>query len=154
MCVCGGVEKWDGTSKGEVGEAGEGASIHDIIMKIEDKHIPTKTIKLSSKGKRVFPVDTKTLEKIKKTHSLSKKANTAGDPETRKQYNKIRNQVKSLIRKLRKSYEKDLSKKAKTNPKSIWSYIKSGSSHYSDSHNSDSYFSDTQNSDSHYTDSH
>jgi hypothetical protein len=39
--VCGGVEKWDGTSKGEVGEAGEGASIHDIIMKIEDKHIPT-----------------------------------------------------------------------------------------------------------------
>jgi hypothetical protein len=35
-------------------------------MKIEDKHIPTKTIKLSSKGKRVFPVDTKTLEKIKK----------------------------------------------------------------------------------------
>jgi hypothetical protein len=27
---------------------------HGIIMKIEDKHIPTKTIKLSSKGKRVF----------------------------------------------------------------------------------------------------
>jgi hypothetical protein len=39
---------------------------HGIVMKIEDKHIPTKTIKLSSKGKRVFPVDTKTLEKIKK----------------------------------------------------------------------------------------
>jgi hypothetical protein len=94
-------------------------------MKIEDKHIPTKTIKLSSKGKRVFPVDTKTLEKIKKKHSLSKKANTAGDPETRKQYNKIRNHVKSLTRKLRKSHEKDLSKKAKTNPKAIWSHIKS-----------------------------
>jgi hypothetical protein len=30
-----------------------------------------------------------------------------------------------LTRKLRKSYEKDLSKKAKTNPKAIWSYIKS-----------------------------
>jgi hypothetical protein len=48
-------------------------------MKIEDKHIPTKTIKLSLKGKRVFPVDTKTLEKIKKKHSLSKTANTTGD---------------------------------------------------------------------------
>jgi hypothetical protein len=94
-------------------------------MKIEDKHIPTKTIKLSLKGKRVFPVDTKTLEKIKKKHSLSKTANTTGDPETRKPYNKIRNQVKSFTRKLRKSYEKDLSKKAKTNPKAICSYIKS-----------------------------
>jgi hypothetical protein len=51
-------------------------------------------------------VDTKTLEKIKKKHSFSKKANTAGDPETRKQYNKIRNHVKSLTRKLWKSYEK------------------------------------------------
>lgn len=88
---------------------------HDIIMKIEDKHIPTKTTKLSSKGKRVFPVDTK----IQKKHSLSKKANTDGDPETRKQYNKIRNQVKSLTRKFRKNYERDLSKKTKTNPKAI-----------------------------------
>jgi hypothetical protein len=69
---------------------------HGIIMKIEDKHIPTKTIKLSSKGKRVFPVNTKILEKIKKKHSLSKKANIAGDPETRKQYNKIR-RILSII---------------------------------------------------------
>ena len=31
---------------------------------------------------------------------------------------------------------------------------KTGSSHYSDSHNSDSYFCDTHNSDSHYSDTH
>ena len=90
-----------------------------MTLLLEGKHIPTKTMKLSSKGKRLFPVDTKTLEKIKK-NTFVIKANTAGDPETRKQYSKSRNQVKSLTRKLRKSYEKDLSMKAKANQKAIW----------------------------------
>ncbi|CAC5382827.1 unnamed protein product [Mytilus coruscus] len=45
--------------------------------------------------------------------------------EVRKEYNKIRNQVKSRVNKLKREYEKNLSEKAKENPKAIWSYIKS-----------------------------
>ncbi|CAC5371801.1 unnamed protein product [Mytilus coruscus] len=66
----------------------------------------------------------------KKNISQRKKGNKSAitqnnDPEVRKEYNKIRNQVKSRVNKLKWEYEKNLSEKAKENPKAIWSYIKS-----------------------------
>ena len=45
--------------------------------------------------------------------------------EVRKEYNRVRNQVKTAVKKLRKQYEKGLSIQAKENPKAIWNYIKS-----------------------------
>ena len=45
----------------------------------------------------------------------------------RLEYNRVRNQVKNMVNKLKKKYEKVLSQKAKENPKALWSYIKSNS---------------------------
>lgn len=60
-------------------------------------------------------------------NTLSRKAIRTKDPEVRRQYNKTRNQVKKLTRRLRKEFENDISKKAKSNPKLVWQYIKSKS---------------------------
>jgi hypothetical protein len=63
---------------------------------------------------------------IKKKNSLSKKVvNTSRDTDIRKQYNRVRNRVKKEVDKMRKKFELELSEKAKTNSKAIWSYIKS-----------------------------
>jgi rubrerythrin len=58
---------------------------------------------------------------------LSKMAITSRDPEIRKKYNRVRNQVKSHVNKLKNKYGKDLVQRAKENPKVIWKYIKSKS---------------------------
>jgi rubrerythrin len=52
---------------------------------------------------------------------------TSRDPEIRKKYNRMRNQVKSHVNKLKNKYEKDLVQRAKENPKVIWKYFKSKS---------------------------
>jgi rubrerythrin len=45
---------------------------------------------------------------------------TSRDPEIRKKYNRVRNQVKSHVNKLKNKYGKDLVQRAKENPKVIW----------------------------------
>ena len=71
-------------------------------------------------------MDMKTREKIRKQNILSKKIiYINNDPKIREEYNRTRNQVKSMVNKLKKQYEKGLSQKAKDNPKAIWNYIKS-----------------------------
>jgi hypothetical protein len=67
------------------------------------------------------------LEKIKLKNSLSRRAIRTKDPEDRKAYNIVRNQVKKMTRNLRKKFENDIATKEKTNPKVIWNYIKSKS---------------------------
>ena len=47
------------------------------------------------------------------------------NPQDRKEYNRIRNKVKNMIRKARREYEAEIATKAKTDPKVVWSYIKS-----------------------------
>ena len=73
--------------------------------RLEDKFIHTKTREKDNKHK--FPLDKETRELIKTKNSLSNKVVTSRDPDIRKQYNRVRNRV--------------------TNPKAIWSYIKSKS---------------------------
>ena len=79
-------------------------------------------------------MDKKTLEKINLKHKLCKKviarrgsANREEYDELRRQYNKVRNQVKSQTNKLKRAFELDLARKAKNNPKMIWQYINSKS---------------------------
>ena len=97
------------------------------IKDIENRHVPTRNIKQTGKRKKGFPVDRETLNKIRLKNTLSRRAIRTKDPEVRRQYNRTRNQVKKMTRKLRKQFEDDISKKAKTNPKLIWQYIKSKS---------------------------
>ena len=72
-------------------------------------------------------MDKKTLEKIKEKHALCRKSINSKDPKVRKEYNKVRNQVKNLTNKLQRKHEQPLSSNAKKNPKAIWKYIKSKS---------------------------
>jgi hypothetical protein len=52
---------------------------------------------------------------------VSNRVVTSRDPNIRKQYNRVRNRVKKEVDKMRKEFELELSEKAKTNPKAIWS---------------------------------
>ncbi|CAC5382135.1 unnamed protein product [Mytilus coruscus] len=96
-----------------------------IIQDMDKKYIPTKERKQIGRGKNNFPMNKNTIDKIKRKNILSKKITQNNDPEVRKEYNKIRNQVKSRVNKLKREYEKNLPEKATENPKAIWSYIKS-----------------------------
>ena len=97
------------------------------LREIEDRHIPSRSMKNTMKRKRAFPVDKETLDKIKFKTSMSRKAIKSKDPEDRKKYNRARNQVKKCCKRLRKKFENDIATKAKSNPKVIWKYIKSKS---------------------------
>jgi hypothetical protein len=48
-------------------------------------------------------MDKKTREKIRKTNILSKKIINNNDPKIREEYNRTRNQVKSMVNKLKKT---------------------------------------------------
>jgi hypothetical protein len=87
-------------------------------MELEKKYIPSRNIKSSNKKKRSdLPMDKKTMDKIKQKNALNRKYMTNKDPNTRAEYNRVRNQVKTLTNKLKKKHEKDLAKSAKKNPK-------------------------------------
>lgn len=72
-------------------------------------------------------MDKKTMDKIKQKNALNRKYMANRDPSTRAEYNRVRNQVKTLTNKLKKKHEKGLAKSAKKNPMAIWKYIKSKS---------------------------
>ena len=92
---------------------------NEIIKKIKDnnkENIPTR--KYRQIGKRnTFPIDEKTREKIREKNRLSKMAITSRDPEIRKKYNSVRNQVKRHVKKLEKNMKKFWYKELKKTPK-------------------------------------
>ena len=67
------------------------------------------------------------MDRIKQKNALNRKYMTNRDPNTRAEYNQVRNQVKTLTNKLKEKHEKDLPKSAKKKSKAIWKYIKSKS---------------------------
>ncbi len=93
------------------------------IASIEEKYVPKKTITISAKTRSKIPIDASTFEKIRRKNALSRRYIATKDPDVRKEYNRIRNQVKREMRKLRKKFELNLAKEAKKNPKAIWRYI-------------------------------
>ena len=54
---------------------------------------------------------------------MEKKYNN--NSQDRKEYCKIRNKVKSMIRKAQRGYEAEIASNAKSDPKVVWSYIQS-----------------------------
>ena len=71
-----------------------------------------------------FHLSTFSLNSLNK---LAKKACHGQNSEIRKQYNRMRNQVKKLVDKERKEFERNISRDAKKKPKVIWNYIKAKS---------------------------
>ena len=95
------------------------------INELIKKYVPQKTV--TNNKRRNFPLDQNTQKLIKNKHKLWKQYFASKDPEIYKQFCRTRNKVKSITRKAQKNYENSLAKKAKTNPKAIWQYIKSKS---------------------------
>ena len=57
-------------------------------------------------------------------HWMSSKT-SSDDEDTRKVYTKARNKVKTLMRKAKRNFEKDIAQKSKNIPKAFWSYVRS-----------------------------
>ena len=96
------------------------------ITNIFDKYVRKKTIKTDRK-KQSISYNKKVLAKIRNKHHLRRKAIETNDPAVRLQYNKIRNQVRTLTRTITNEYEKKIARNAKEDPKAIWRYINSKS---------------------------
>ena len=75
-----------------------------------------------------IPIDKKTREAIhdkEKTHRLWISDKKKGLVETaRSSYTRSRNKVKTLLRKARRRFERDIAHKAKTNPKAFWGHTR------------------------------
>ena len=98
------------------------------FSKIEIKYVPRKTVYINGKlsKKLSSPLDRKTLLKIKKKNKIwSKMRKNLATEEEKLQYNRIRNQIRKLTRKLKKMKENIIAKNAKTNPKAFWQYSQS-----------------------------
>ena len=63
--------------------------------------------------------------KIRKKHRAWQRYMETKDGEKYQDYCKARNKVKSLVRKQRIEYQKQVSQSAKDNPKKFWDYAKS-----------------------------
>jgi hypothetical protein len=70
-------------------------------------------------------LDQKTITKIKRKHCAWQRNYETKREDHWREYTKLRNQVKSLIRKAHLNFEKDIAKAAKHNPKKLWSYVNS-----------------------------
>ena len=93
----------------------------------KDKCIPKLNRKAASKAKKhnYLPLDDKTREKIRQRHRCWQRYMETRDNKKYEKFKKIRNQVKSLVKKAKQNMEKDIAKNAKTNPKKFWQYANS-----------------------------
>jgi hypothetical protein len=97
------------------------------LLQVQDKHIPhhldSGQPKWRSKGK--IHVDINLRKEIHKKHRAWESVYTKKTDEAKKLYNRQRNKVRKLTRKLHRDYEKNIAKEAKVNPKRFWQYAKS-----------------------------
>lgn len=91
---------------------------------MDDNNVPVIEFMVGKAGKYRYPLDKSTLQKIRQKHVLVRKLIGNNNPEVRTNCNGIRSQVGKNIRKVRKQLEKELAKKAKSNPKPIRNYVK------------------------------
>lgn len=103
------------------------SNLKNKLLELESKYISNIISKKHKNSPNNFPVDEQTRELIKKKHKLAKKVVQLNSAEVRKEYNKVRNKVKTYTKNLKKQFENNLAKKAKDNPKLIWNYINSKS---------------------------
>ena len=94
------------------------------MKELENKYVPKRKFN-KNKAKNSFPMDEKTKTSIRKKHALSRKLIRENNDPNRREYNRIRNQVKSAVNRLKRNYERDLAKRAKKNTKEVFRYINS-----------------------------
>ena len=96
------------------------------VIELEREFIPhRKYIQRSHKGK--FPLDPDVRRLISRKHAISRKLVKNNNDVHRREYNRIRNKVKSLVKKIKKNFEREIAKKAKSNPKEFFKYMQSKS---------------------------
>ena len=93
------------------------------IHRVVDECVPTKCIKLNG-GNRIKQESKSLRTKIKRKQRLWNRYIKDGDQEAKLEYNRVRNQIRGLTRKIVKKHEKKLADSVKTNPKSFWNYVK------------------------------
>ena len=101
------------------------------LLDLRNKHVPIQKIDgvPTWKSKSSIPIDETLQNAIKEKKichrkwSASKGNITTTDQ--RVKYTKANNKVRRLMRKAKREFESDIAKKAKSNPKSFWSFIRS-----------------------------
>ena len=102
--------------------------IKSKILDMRKKYVPEKTINsgtIDIKGD--FPMDNKLRDAIEEKRNLHRRwirKNRRGDPTARAAYTKARNEVKKLIRKARRKFEREIAVNAKIDPKRFWAYVR------------------------------
>ncbi len=98
--------------------------LNETVLQLMDKYIPK--VRLRNDGKRPPPWLNNTIrEKSKEKWSAYWEMRREKDDQSRKKYAKIRNQLKWLVRKTIKEYEKSVAAESKSNPKAFYKYVKS-----------------------------
>ena len=99
------------------------------LLELRNKFVPTKKISAGRNClKGSFPISEKLQLAIKEKHSLHRrwiKGKKNGNGSIREAYTKSRRKVKQLIRKSKRTFEKDLAAGSKENPKQFWKYVRS-----------------------------
>ena len=86
------------------------------------KNVPSRSF---DTGNHPLPIDNKNKAEIRKKHRMWSRYIETKDSEKKKKYNRQRNKVRGITRKLKKDKEKQIAEEAKRNPKKFWRYIKS-----------------------------
>ena len=99
--------------------------LREILLESEKKYIPNKVLEINgdNKYKETFSIVIR--QKIKKKHNLWKRYMETRSPTVYRNYCKIKNKVKNMIKYTRKQKEKCISGNIKNNPKAFWKYTKS-----------------------------
>ena len=82
---------------------------------------------MTSNRNYMTKLDCKSREEIKNKHRSWRKFMRNKQKETYLQYCKSRNRVRKITRNAQKSFERDIAKSIKSNPKKFWRYVKSKS---------------------------
>ena len=101
-------------------------NLKEYIKITENEFIPHSIVSgNSNKHKGKIPVSRHTIKQIKKTHIAWKSYMETNNKKHYAEYCRVRNQVRTLSRKLQKQYELKLAIYANSNPKAVWKYMNS-----------------------------
>lgn len=95
---------------------------------LRNRYIPLQSSASSWKARSSTPIDKDVQQAIRTKHRLHAKWIQAEPEEKEKErllYVRARNRAKSLLRKTKMMFEKNISDNAKSNPKKFWSYVRS-----------------------------
>ena len=105
------------------------SSLKSKLIDLRNEFVQTITHKteITNNNKGSFPIDNTLQQAIKEKHRAHRrwmKGNRRGDQTLRGAYTKSRDKVKKLIRKSKRSFEKGIASRGKSNPKEFWKYVR------------------------------